>query len=887
MDRRRFAKNKFQKDPLHWTAANDWPKEIKKCLQKGANPYRPNDDGLTPLHAAIANNAMHGVSLLLDQYSSDVAIVREHMEKRFLWKPEINCWKKRPILIACSEAECAQVQLVASSCPSAIPFNIQIFVLLRSLSEGNRLVALDVCSESKRTAVFACIRQLLNNGVLSLDKSDLRKDCMTYLQTACMYGNEKMIALLISHGAQLSITGENGAIPLLSVCNILKQDTMKLLLTKYVNRYDPTVCDSQGRNAFHIVLQKNNPAQADYVLKALIKYRMAQFSETESQAFNRIFPYEYEELDCIPTWSFVRPNVKNLVTEYVVQYRLDLTYKWGGNLHVLDLLSRKIALDYCFEEIRANHDILRLDAHREMNVLHRLLDNDLLAFVEELYAENPAVRKIFETKGAFEILQGALHKQDMNLLTFILQHHTEFLRSRPDELIEFALGATWFGKCTYQKPFALLAESFPEMQHKINETIALATKVQKMQSFRDVYSDLTKNFERTIETLTADAKHLQDILDDQQRNVLHQAVEWNEPLLIRKLLDYDGDLMNCQDEMGNLPIFLVRSMEALEMLYEKTPVGPTDTNTNGYNLLHHSCKFGHYNSEKVLSKLVSWGYDVNQATNDGSVPLSLASCCSTVKFLLQNGAKLELINGTALGSTLNDKQRCAAWALIPKIAHFDWFEGMAHKYLPWMLGGQNRDFFMCSTGYHLEEYPELRKTLFDSLYKHTPDEAAEFFRKVCHRAINSCARWFLDYGYEIDFDLRDQDDYTPLNGLLSYMEEENLDVVERLLKKGVNPNIKNQWGRNALLAIVCHFRSAQWYGHSLATIELLLDYGAEIDAQDTDGNTALHHAFMEGQLELVELLIKRGANRKLRNNQNKLPYEKGDKHTQTLYAFLC
>uniref|UniRef100_A0A182LWL2 SOCS box domain-containing protein n=1 Tax=Anopheles culicifacies TaxID=139723 RepID=A0A182LWL2_9DIPT len=361
MDRGKLNKNNFKGNPLHWCAANNWPKEVHKCLEKGDNPYRPNRDGLSPMHAAIAHNAYLAVNILLERYTNDIAIVKEHMEKRFRWKMENNCWNKRPILIACTAEEREQVQLVASSCPSAIPFNVQVFVFFLTPYYGTQLTALDVCAKDKQTTVLRCINMLLPNGVLSLDRTDLRNDSMTYLQTACLYNRVEKIPSLLAHGSHLYATGNGDSIPLMTACRTMKTDIVKLLLTKYVNHYDPTVLDNQQRNVFHICLETANPKLTDYVLKALISYRTAKFGETESEAFNRIFPYKSEEHKFLTTWSRIRPIMKEQCAQYVVQYRLDLTYSNGECLNVVQLLSRKLALDYCFEEIRRNPDILKLE----------------------------------------------------------------------------------------------------------------------------------------------------------------------------------------------------------------------------------------------------------------------------------------------------------------------------------------------------------------------------------------------------------------------------------------------------------------------------------------------------------------------------------------------
>uniref|UniRef100_A0A182PEN1 Uncharacterized protein n=1 Tax=Anopheles epiroticus TaxID=199890 RepID=A0A182PEN1_9DIPT len=882
MDRRKLNKNNFKLDSLHWCAANDWPAEVRKCLLKGENPYRPNQDGLSPMHAAIAHNATQAMGILLERYAADVTIVKEHMQKRFLWKAENNCWNKRPILIACTEEEFKQVSAVASSCPSAIPFNLQVFVLLQSatVGEGNQLVALDVCSKEKQTEVLRCINALVSNGVLSLDKTDLRSECMTYLQTACLYDRPAMIKRLIEHGSLLSAQGDGESIPLMTAIRTMKMGIVKLLLTDYINRYDPTVVDNQQRNAFHIALEKNNRDMVDFVLKAMISYRRRRFGETETAAFNRIFTYRSEEYTCMSTWSLIRPNMKEQCSKYVEQYGLDLTYRNGDNLNVVELLSLKVALKYCFETIRRNLDILKLEANNGKNVLQHLYKYDHLDFVRELYEREPSVKSIFETKAAYVILRITLTHRNLDKLKLILEHHKDYLRSDPVALEEYAIGQDWFDRSVYDVPFALLAAAFPEKLDIINETIKQAV------IHRTKFYALQKTFNEAIAQLHTDGLALEDVVDERKRNVLHQALDWNELELMKNLLNCGTDL-NQKDDEGNWPIFFVRSIEAFELMYDRMRVDATITNDHGYNLFHFASKVAGHKGQEILTKLLELGFDVNQPTNDGNVPLSLANCCSSVRFLLKHGAKIELVKGSALAKTLESKLYCAAWALLPKIAHLSWFTEMAHLFLPWLLGNQNRDFFTCSSGRYLEDYPDIRKILFDSLYQHSRDEAAQFFREVCHRAINCAARWFLDYGYDIDYDVRDSYGCTPLLGMLVYMEESNLDVIERLLQKGVNVNARDRWQRNSLLAIACHFRSAQWYGHSLKSIELLLDHGAEINAQDDSGNTALHHAFMEMQLQLAELLVARGADRKLRNKAGQLPYQMVRKSMQALLAFLC
>ena len=52
---------------------------------------------------------------------------------------------------------------------------------------------------------------------------------------------------------------------------------------------------------------------------------------------------------------------------------------------------------------------------------------------------------------------------------------------------------------------------------------------------------------------------------------------------------------------------------------------------------------------------------------------------------------------------------------------------------------------------------------------------------------------------------------------------------------------------------------------------MLLKYAADINAQDVNGNTALHFAVLAGSEELIALLLKSGANKNIRNRWGMTP----------------
>lgn len=78
-----------------------------------------------------------------------------------------------------------------------------------------------------------------------------------------------------------------------------------------------------------------------------------------------------------------------------------------------------------------------------------------------------------------------------------------------------------------------------------------------------------------------------------------------------------------------------------------------------------------------------------------------------------------------------------------------------------------------------------------------------------------------------------------------------LELTRLFLEMGVDPNVKDRWGRTALHVAIAG-------GHEEAAF-LLLEAGADPRARDEKGNTPLHLAAYRGFPRLVEALLKRGA----------------------------
>ena len=112
------------------------------------------------------------------------------------------------------------------------------------------------------------------------------------------------------------------------------------------------------------------------------------------------------------------------------------------------------------------------------------------------------------------------------------------------------------------------------------------------------------------------------------------------------------------------------------------------------------------------------------------------------------------------------------------------------------------------------------------------------------------AEILLENGAEVNWPL-DANGEGPLHEAVRFNCAENVDL---LIKRGADVNLRNSNRQNSI-----HL------AEDSQILKSLLENGAEIDAKDDVGCTALHYAVLTNDLEKAKLLIERGANPNLPN----------------------
>mgnify|MGYP002518656156 FL=1 len=91
--------------------------------------------------------------------------------------------------------------------------------------------------------------------------------------------------------------------------------------------------------------------------------------------------------------------------------------------------------------------------------------------------------------------------------------------------------------------------------------------------------------------------------------------------------------------------------------------------------------------------------------------------------------------------------------------------------------------------------------------------------------------------------------------LIKACKDGDLDTVKKLIENGANVNAKNHYGWTALIeaSMSGHLKIVQYL------VELEKDKKVDIDAKDNDGSTALIWASRDGHSETVKYLLEKGA----------------------------
>ncbi len=155
-------------------------------------------------------------------------------------------------------------------------------------------------------------------------------------------------------------------------------------------------------------------------------------------------------------------------------------------------------------------------------------------------------------------------------------------------------------------------------------------------------------------------------------------------------------------------------------------------------------------------------------------------------------------------------------------------------------------------------------SIFEKSYFTLPQDNISDRPKTLHHvtAKQECLQLLLEYGANPN--VRDKCGRTALEIAIIWCMPE---IVKLLLIHGADPNLKNSRGISPLMKMaMLGIRDARPINDKLQIIMHLIDAGAKIDAQTSDGKTALMYATGNSRIEIVELLVSSGASLSIKDN---------------------
>lgn len=300
-----------------------------------------------------------------------------------------------------------------------------------------------------------------------------------------------------------------------------------------------------------------------------------------------------------------------------------------------------------------------------------------------------------------------------------------------------------------------------------------------------------------------------DARSKDERSPLHEASAKGSVEAVQLLLNAGANI-NAASRAGDTPLLLAgqRKTDVVTLLLEKGADAKARNKNGETALLRVAAQYGQGKEPLELADLLlKNGADPNAATNDGRTPLISAIGSN-------NKAMVEKL--LAAGSDVNARS-ASMTALIAASSRI-----------------------------------ELLKLLLE--HKADPNLATENGQTALEQIARSgnveAAKLLLDAGAKVDAGLIGRDG--PLHSAASLG---NYELIQLLLSKGADANARGQGGRTPLHAIASAGRNND--SGRLNGAKLLLEFGAKLDATNSQGQTPLMLAQQMSNADLVELFSPR------------------------------
>ncbi|XP_065094476.1 serine/threonine-protein phosphatase 6 regulatory ankyrin repeat subunit B-like [Ochlerotatus camptorhynchus] len=896
MHRKRYFPADLNAFPLHYAALRGDTARIRELLSAGHNPHEPIQDGETPLHVAIAGDQVDAAQLLVEEFHNDFQLVQEHLTiKNSECEPDDAFWSSQSILIASGEDQCQRVKQLEASCIPIGNLKDSILVLLKGSIGGEVVAVLDPRSIDYQE-VIKLITSLLSNGILSWNSTGHAGNCESLLHLAAYYGNAALLKRLVELGADLTLAGLGKRTPFHAACETSQTQVIELLLTKYLDRFDPTALDENAQHGLHYILNRKNRDSFELVVQKMVEFRVRHFSDTPSAAFNFIFRLENDEWPFTGIWNQLDAAFWDRTIEKVLErYQYDLTYQWKEVAALMDMVTYKKVKSFYSKEICKNPELLNISSSSGFTVLHALVCANELQLVDDLYKRHAQLKKLFERKVAISTLGSIMQQGYIKMLEFVLLNHGEFYLENLQTIIEEVIQI--YVAPNYEKAFEVLMRNLPELKASISKKTSKMSKLSFVtsQDFNETYDILLRDFSSIHQRVTRSGESLVCYITANDQPFLNQAIYENRLDLVQQLLDLNINIdhLDCYDRHA---IHHVQSTDMLLLIIDRHPDGSDLVNRkdgNGFTLLHILCSSAIDHKQELILELLKLGAKLDETTNDHATVLFYTYDEQLFKFLTDgieskgftpvDPNHRDIDGNTALHRHLRQLNSHISSVMLQCSGSFISFNNKGDSYLSYLLRFERRIFDSVFKPV-LDANPDKTSEMFEVEFKRSRDRTSQLFVEACVQMNVYCIERFLQM--DLDFNAQDGDGTTALLKLLSSDELPSPDLVFNLLEKKVDVNLTNSNRQNALMVLLNKFCKAKEIGYDTRIVKNLIDHGLKLDHVDCEGETALHYCFRNGEFELISLLIENGAVCCKLNQKGKKPYEVAPLYISQIFMIL-
>uniref|UniRef100_A0ABD2XMQ3 Uncharacterized protein n=1 Tax=Trichogramma kaykai TaxID=54128 RepID=A0ABD2XMQ3_9HYME len=333
--------------------------------------------------------------------------------------------------------------------------------------------------------------------------------------------------------------------------------------------------------------------------------------------------------------------------------------------------------------------------------------------------------------------------------------------------------------------------------------------------------------------------------------------------LLRKLFRiYDKFRLNYTDESGYTHFYMACKYNLDDVAEKFLELGQIDPNflvpETGDSLLYFlTVKNSLYPTRAIIRMLLKHGADPNRTSEDGSTPLQ-GICQMRDRHYVATKRLLESCDELQRTVTIDAQDK---WGDTP---------------LLWALKRSDdtrtvRELLRRGADPNLANEVGYASLHFICLHDYSRVELLREFFKLTD-----------EFGTQVRLDARDYKGNTPLHIVLkedrSHLlhlglwspRNDSMDTVEELLKRGADPNTYDAKGRTPLHVICRKYENRD-------LLKLFFDVNDEfektlrLDIRDKEGNTPLHLATLCGSNDMIESLLRRGADPDVANAEGLTP----------------